>query len=77
MKIAQVFKNGQSQAVRLPKEFRFSHKQVYVNKIGSAVVLIAEDDAMNSMLNGIRAFTDDFMATRDQGEFDHRESAFP
>ena len=76
MKIAQVFKNGQSQAVRLPKEFRFSQKQVYVNKVGNAVILIAEDKAMDSLLQGINAFTDDFMETREQGSFDVREGIF-
>ena len=40
MKTAKVFRNGQSQAVRLPKEFRFEDDQVFVKRMGSAVVLI-------------------------------------
>jgi len=76
MRTAKVFMNGQSQAVRLPKDCRFSGKEVYVNKIGNAVVLIAEDDAMATMLAGINAFTDDFMVTRDQGAFESRDEAF-
>ena len=76
MRIAKVFKNGQSQAVRLPKEFRFTKKQVYVNKIGNAVVLIAEDDAMDAMVKGIDSFTVDFMESRDQGGFEDRDGAF-
>ena len=35
MKTARVFKNGQSQAVRLPKEFRFAGDEVYIKKLGN------------------------------------------
>jgi antitoxin VapB len=76
MRTAKVFMNGQSQAVRLPKDCRFSGKEVYVNKIGNAVVLIAEDDAMATMLAGIDSFTDDFMAHRNQGKLENRDEAF-
>jgi antitoxin VapB len=37
--IARVFKTGRSQAVRLPKEFRFDTDTVLVHREGSAVVL--------------------------------------
>ena len=37
--IAQLFMNGRSQAVRLPKQFRFEGKQVHIKKVGSSVVL--------------------------------------
>ena len=40
MKTAKLFQNGQSQAVRLPKEFRFEGEEVFIKKSGSAVVLI-------------------------------------
>ena len=40
MKTAKLFKNGQSQAVRLPKEFRFPGREVQIKKIGQAVVLL-------------------------------------
>jgi antitoxin VapB len=36
---AKVFTTGRSQAVRLPKAFRFSTKEVTVEKVGDAVVL--------------------------------------
>ncbi len=36
---AKVFTNGRSQAVRLPKEFRFEGKEVAIRKEGHAVVL--------------------------------------
>ena len=36
---AKLFTNGRSQAVRLPKEFRFAGKEVTIRKEGQAVVL--------------------------------------
>lgn len=39
MKIAKVFMHGNSQAVRLPKEFRLSETEVSIRKAGDAIVL--------------------------------------
>jgi antitoxin VapB len=38
-KLAKLFRNGRSQAVRLPKEFRFPGKEVRVRRIGNGVLL--------------------------------------
>ena len=38
-KIAKLFKNGNSQAVRLPKEYRFEGDKVWVRKVGNTLVL--------------------------------------
>ena len=45
MQTARIFWSGRSQAVRLPKEFRFSGEQVRIRRHGSAVILepVAED----------------------------------
>lgn len=37
---AKIFKNGQSQAVRLPKEYRFEGNQVYIKKIETYVIYL-------------------------------------
>jgi len=37
--IAKVFQNGRSQAVRLPKEFRFKGNAVKITKKGDKVIL--------------------------------------
>ncbi len=39
MKKAKLFANGRSQAVRLPKEFRFPGNEVYIERRGEEVVL--------------------------------------
>ncbi len=43
MQTAKLFKNGRSQAVRLPKEFRFEGEEVYVRREGRSVVLTPKE----------------------------------
>ncbi|MBI2317718.1 MAG: AbrB/MazE/SpoVT family DNA-binding domain-containing protein [Betaproteobacteria bacterium] len=40
MKTAKVFRHGNSQAVRLPKEFRFADDEVIVRRSGGGVLLL-------------------------------------
>ncbi len=68
MHIAKLFKNGQSQAVRLPKEYRFEGEDVYIKKYGNLVLLIPKNDPWAIMFEGIEEFTDDFMNDRNQPE---------
>lgn len=42
MQLAKLFTNGKSQAVRLPKEFRFEGDEVVVKRLGDAVILFPE-----------------------------------
>ena len=66
---AKLFQNGQSQAVRLPKEFRFeSQKEVFIKKINGMVVLIPKSDKTiwDTMFDSLDNFSDDFMQTRVQ-----------
>jgi antitoxin VapB len=74
MKTAKLFKNGQSQAVRLPKEFRFDGDEVYIQHLGDCVVLVPERDPWKLMFEATKLFTDDFMSSRDQGTQPERES---
>lgn len=66
MDTAKLFKNGQSQAVRLPKAYRFEGEQVYIKRLGNAVVLIPYDDPWQVMWESLDEFTDDFMLERNQ-----------
>ena len=76
MKTAKLFQNGQSQAVRLPKEFRFKGKEVFVKRLGNAVILLPKDDWWAPMDRNAGKFTDDFMNDRDQGSLEAREDLF-
>lgn len=62
MENAKVFWSGRSQAVRLPKEFRFDTDEVRIRKHGNAVILepIAADWAW---LDFLEPFDSDFVLT--------------
>lgn len=61
---AKIFKNGRSQAVRLPKEFRFDVEEVYIEKVGNKVILSPKPDSWRDFfLSGEKA-DPDFMKTR-------------
>ena len=73
MNTAKLFKNGKSQAVRLPKQFKFKGSEVYIKRIGRNVILIPKDDRWESLMSSLDKFSDDFMADRDQSVLDKRE----
>lgn len=73
--VAKVFKNGSSQAIRLPKEFRFDDDEVYIKRIGSAVLVFPKNKAWDLMGEAIGQFSDDFMEERNQpAKSEERES---
>jgi antitoxin VapB len=74
MQTAKIFINGRSQAVRLPKEFRFSGEDVFIKKIGNMVILYPKNDPWAPLVNSLGQFTDDFMETREQPAQDSREN---
>ncbi len=74
MKTAKIFQNGQSQAVRLPKEFRFEDSEVFIKKSGNVVQLIPRSDSWNSLFGSLKKFSRDFMSERIQPETDKRET---
>jgi antitoxin VapB len=68
--------NGRSQAVRLPKKFRFEGSQVYIKKVGDAVILIPYQEPWQTLQDSLSMFSDDFMETRDQSSPQEREDMF-
>jgi antitoxin VapB len=50
MQTARIFNNGNSQAVRLPKGFRFEEDEVGIKKIGDMVVLLPKHYRVESLL---------------------------
>ena len=73
MNTAKLFKNGKSQAVRMPKQFKFQGTEVYIKRIGRNVMLIPKDDPWESLISSLDNFSDDFMADREQPVLDKRE----
>ena len=59
MATAKLFKNGQSQAVRLPKEYRFEGDEVGILRINKMIVLYPKSDAWE-IFDTSEPVTDDF-----------------
>jgi antitoxin VapB len=76
MKTAKLFQNGQSQAVRLPKEFRFEGDEVFIKRSGNAVVLIPANQSWDVLMGSLDKFSEDFMTDRNQPEQQIREDLF-
>ena len=76
METAKLFMNGRSQAVRLPKAYRFEGTQVFVKKVGSAILLIPYSEPWQTLFDSLDMFSDDFMETRDQPGQQVREAPF-
>ena len=74
MKKAKIFKNGQSQAIRLPKEFQFEGKEVFAQKVGDGVLLLPADSPWELFRQSLNNFSKDFMEDRNQPENDKREN---
>ena len=69
MQVAKLFKNGNSQAVRLPKNFRFSGERVYIKKVSNGVLLLPHDESWQMMFDALEQFSDDLFADgREQPE---------
>ena len=67
--IAKIFKNGQSQAVRLPKKFKFENQdELFVKKVENGIILLSKNDksVWDNMFNRLDEFSDDFMNERVQ-----------
>ena len=62
MMTAKIFENGRSQAVRLPKEYRFDDDEVAISKVGDIVLLIPKKDKWDSFMMALELFTDDYFA---------------
>jgi antitoxin VapB len=60
MGTARVFRSGNSQAVRLPKEFRFKSKEVEIFRRGNEVVLREKDTTLARAFELLASLPDDF-----------------
>lgn len=75
---AKLFMHGRSQAVRLPKEFRFEGTEVYVRRVGADVVLSSRPKAsMQNLLDAVTEFEPGFVMERAQpAQADVRDALF-
>ena len=61
MPTTRIFTNGNSQAIRIPKEYRFEDDEVIISKVGSAIVLFQRTDRFAVLMESLNGFTDDFL----------------
>lgn len=62
MKTAKVFKSGNSQAVRIPKEFHLEDDEVEIRRRGDSLILRPKKRSWATLFESLDKFTDDFMA---------------
>lgn len=60
MQTAKLFPNGSSQAVRLPKAFRFEGDRVLIRRMGDAVVLLPFQAPWGALFDSLDEFSPDF-----------------
>jgi len=63
---AKLFMSGNSQAVRLPKSYRFSGDEVVIKRLGNAVVLLPKEDPWQVMFDALQEFPEDLEIERDR-----------
>lgn len=62
MKTAKVFKSGNSQAVRIPKEFHIEDDVVEIRRKGDSIILRPRKRSWAALVESLEKFTKDFMA---------------
>ncbi len=69
MGTARVFRSGNSQAVRLPKEFRLKSKEVEIFRRGSEIVLREKEDSVARAFDLLAGLPDDFALSGREDDF--------
>lgn len=63
--VAKVFVSGNSQAIRLPKQFRLDVQEVFIRWSGNNLVIMPHPDSWAGFMEGCSGFSDDFSLERD------------
>jgi len=76
MRSSKVFTSGNSQAVRIPKEYQVQDEELFIQRIGRTMILFPKSDPWESFVQSLEEFTEDFMAEgRNQPGQQEREGA--
>ena len=76
METVKIFQSGNSQAIRLPKKYRFEGKEALISKVGDAVIIFPYQDGWKSFFEDLELFSDDFMNERYQPKIQDRGEMF-
>ena len=75
MEKAKLFQNGNSQAVRLPKEFRMPGNEVKIYKKGNQIIIEPLETTWDALFESLAEFPEDFMEEgRNQPAAQNREA---
>jgi antitoxin VapB len=67
MDTAKLFINGRSQAVRLPKTYRFEGKEVYIKKVSQGILIMPKDQSVwGAWEENLKKYDEPFMTDRNQ-----------
>ncbi len=77
MDTARLFMSGRSQAVRLPKEYRFEGAEVVVRHFGNGVLLLPVNEPWAMLEAALEAFEPGFQIIREQPVAQLREELLP
>lgn len=72
--IARVFTSGNSQAIRLPKEFRLNTTEMFIHRSGDSLILTPRMTSWEGFVEGLSGLSDDFDVTEGLATDVHRES---
>jgi antitoxin VapB len=74
MNTAKLTTDGTNQVVILPEDFQLSGTEVYIKKVGNAIILFSKDNPWQSLFESLDQFSDDFMTDRNQPVMQTREN---
>jgi antitoxin VapB len=76
METAKLFINGRSQAVRLPKAYRFEGNEVYIKKVPGGVLLMDKNESIWDLWEkNLMKYDEPFLTDRNQPEiYQEREN---
>ena len=75
MHSTKVFISGNSQAIRLPKEYQVEEKEMYIKKVGRTIILFPKKNPWETFERSLSEFSEDFMETgRKQPQIQERGS---
>jgi len=74
MHTTKVFTSGNSQAIRLPKDYQVEEKEMFIQKVGTSIILFPKSDPWKAFEESLTEFTDDFFKDgRNQPELKNKE----
>ncbi len=75
MQTVKVFQSGNSQAVRIPKNYQVKEPELFISQVGSSIILTPKQDLWKNFEYSINNFSDDLFETgRNQPKMQEREN---